>query len=97
MFLVVEPLSNIYVFTEEDPRNDGYDGPLESDVKLDELATINDESVNSTTAVPCVGQSPSDPKHFRVFKSLKDCRQAGFQSVATIYCRHQSWGEFEDE
>lgn len=97
MYLVVEPLSNIYIFTEEDPRNDGYHGPLESNVKLEDVGTLDDESVNSTTAVPCVGQSPQNPKHFRVFQSKKDCRLAGFESVATVYCKYQSWGEFEDD
>ena len=97
MYLVVEPLSNIYVFTEEDPRNDGYDGPLEADVTLEEADDDDDDSVNSTTAVPCIGQSKSDSKHYRVFPSKKDCRKAGFESVATVYCKYQSWGEFEDD
>lgn len=96
MYLVVEPITNVYVFTEEDPRSDGYDGPVESNVKLEESDTISDDSVNSTTAVPCVGQSPTDTKLFRVFPSKKDCRHAGFKAVATVYCQYKRWGEFDD-
>lgn len=97
MYLVVEPLTQIYIFTEEDPREDGYDGPLEQDVRLDEARTLGDSASDSTVAVPCVGRSPDDPKQFAVFQSNKDCRQSGFRPVATIYAKYRSWREFEVE
>ena len=95
MYLVVEPLTQIYVFTEKDPRNDGYDGPVEEDIQLNEKATFGDANSDSTMAVPCVGRSPDDPKVYTVFSSNKECRHAGFEPVATVYARYESWGEFE--
>lgn len=97
MYLVVEPLTQIYIFTEEDPRQDGYDGPLEQDVRLDETRTVGDATSDSTVAVPCVGRSPHDPKQYAVFQCNKDCRHSGFEPVATVYAKYQHWGEFENE
>lgn len=95
MFLVIEPMTHFYVFTDEDPRNDGYDGPVEQDVRLDESGTIGGRSANATAAVPCLGQDPSDPRHFKVFECTKDCRRDGFSPVASVYGKYQSWREFQ--
>jgi len=97
MYLVVEPLTQIYVFTEQDPRDDGYVGRVELDVTLSESGTLNDSDCGATTAVPCLGRSPKDLSHYAVFLSNKECRQAGFEPVATLYAKCKSWGEFEQQ
>ena len=97
MYLVVEPATQIFVFTEEDPRNDGYEGPLEKGVTLNDSGNLRDADSNATTAVPCVGRSPDDFRHYAVFPSKKECRQSGFQPVATVYAKYKSWNEFAQQ
>lgn len=97
MYLVVEPLTQIFVFTEDDPRNDGYEGPLEPDVTLNESKTLQDGDCNATTADPCVGRSLDDLTHYAVFPSNKECRHSGFEPVASLYAKYKSWSEFAQQ
>ena len=96
MYLVVDPITNFYIFTEKDPREDGFDGPVEQDVQLDDSGTIRGRSVDSTTAVPCLGRSPTDDKFYRVFACMKDCRNRGFEPIAGVYAKFESWSEFQE-
>jgi len=97
MYLVIDPTTRFYIFTDQDPRNDGYDGSVRQDVRLDESDTLNALSNDSTAAVPCLGCSPSDEKHFRVFESFKQCRLSGFEPCGNVYAKYQSWIEFLEE
>ncbi len=97
MFLVVDPTTQFYVFTDKDPRDDGFHGDVREDVRLDEIGTVADMSLDATVADPCVGRSPSDPNHFKVFLSAKDCRAEGFECVAQVYGHYESWREFQED
>lgn len=95
MFLSVDPVTRFHVFTEQDPRQDGFDGDVEQGVRLDEIQTLDNPALDATLGDPCLGRSPTDDKHFRVFLSVKDCRAEGFQYIAQIYGKYESWREFQ--
>ena len=95
MFLVIDPTTQFYVFTEKDPREDGFEGLVQSDICLDESGTLSGRSLDSTTAVPCLGRSSTNAKHYSVFQCMKDCRAAGFEAVALVYGKYESWREFQ--
>ncbi len=95
MYLVVDPMTRFFVFTEADPRTDGFAGPVEPDVQLDELETLTDRGEHATAAVPCLGRSIENQKHYKVFESTKDCRKSGFDPVGSIYGKFQCWSEYQ--
>jgi hypothetical protein len=97
MYLVVDPLTQFYIFTEIDPREDGYEGPVETDVRLDGIGTWEEATGTATTAVPCLGHSPDNAKHFRVFYSMRECRQAGFVPTSSVYGKYRTWHEFHED
>lgn len=96
MYLVIDPITRVYVFVEKDPREDGYEGDVHQDVRLDEIGTLYDRSQDSTTPVPYLGRSTSDEKHYRVFECLKDCRAGNFEPVATVYGAYETWTEYQE-
>ena len=96
MYLVVDPVTNFYIFTIKDPREDGFDGPVVKDVRLQDGATLEGRSQDSTTAVPCLGRSPRDERFYRVFGCMKQCRSEGFEPIASVYGRYESWSEFQE-
>lgn len=97
MYLVIDPITGFHIFLEQDPRGDGYDGPVEQDVKLEEADAMVSASQDATAAIPCLGRSPQDDRHYRVFESMKQCRQAGFEPCGTVYAKYQTWREFSED
>jgi hypothetical protein len=83
------------VFTWEDPRNSGYEGHVEEGVFLD----YDMESVHSWpdgTAQPeaCLGQSPDNPNHYKVFKYQSDLEASGYTPVSGSVVVFGSWGDY---
>ena len=97
MFLVVDPITRFHIFTDKDPRDDGFQGAVVADVRLDDKETLLARSQDATTAVPCLGRSAEDEKHYRVFTCMKDCRSVGFDPIATVYATYETWSEYQQE
>jgi hypothetical protein len=81
MFYVFDSVTNSHVFTVIDPLTDGYDGPKETDVTLDEVfdMTVKD---GERYPEPFLGRSKEDPRFFRVFRNRSECVASNFQPLA---------------
>ncbi|MBI1915187.1 MAG: hypothetical protein HYS12_10680 [Planctomycetes bacterium] len=83
------------IFTWKNPRQDGYTGNVIDDVGLD----YNMEEVHSwpdghDRPEVCVGRAPDNPKHYKVFKYLRDREAAGYQPVTGTPDVFGSWSDY---
>ena len=93
-FLIVDRPTRTYVFTEHDPREEGYSGDVKDDVSLVEEFP---EILDWPDGVPpdrCLGVSHEDEADYRVFPSPIDCRSAGFEPLAARYWTGESWHDW---
>jgi hypothetical protein len=85
-----------WVFTIEDPRTDGFNGPqsiLEGAIYEDDLADSPwDEDLE--TSGQCLGQNMNNPKHFRVFRDSCDLEPAGFRLAGGSACPFPHWSNY---
>jgi len=81
-----------YEFYLEDPRQSGYKGAVE-EVTLEGTDSMNDWPDGAECPEPCLGQSKTDSKHYRGFRSKKDCVKAGFQYVTHDFMEEGTWQE----
>ena len=95
MFLVIDPDTSTHVFLREDPRQCGYDGQARVDVVLTVPTDIDAVADNITLGVPCLGVSPTDDSDFKVFRSSKDCRSAGFKPLGGNFVVFQTWEKYQ--
>ena len=99
MYLVKEQLpgGDLFVFTWEDPRTEGYTGSVEAGVALEsdqpngETNTWNDGEEAPDASL---GRSPNDPKHYKVFKYERDLRAAGYQPMPGTFAVFKSWSKY---
>lgn len=97
MFLVQDKVgeASYLVFTWEDPRQTGYTGEVVEDVSLD----YNMEAVHrgpNGEAPPdvCVGHSPHNLKHFKVFRYKADLEAAAYKLVPGDPVVFGSWADY---
>jgi hypothetical protein len=93
-FLVVDRPKNTYVFTDDDPREEGYSGQIEEDVSLVEEFPEILEWPGGRPPDRCLGVSHRDETDYRVFPSPIDCRSAGYEPLAARYWTGHSWHEW---
>jgi hypothetical protein len=73
-----------YVFTQADPRHDGYKGEVIEGVTLDyNMNEIHFWQEGQSRPEPQIGADPSNSKHYKVFKSPAELQAAGFVLVHT--------------
>ena len=82
----------------EDPRQNGYDGPVEKvDVQFpDDVSALNDFYAwpkESDAPEPCLGRDPDDPSRYKVFRSDRERRNEGFGSCVPNFSIHGTWSE----
>jgi hypothetical protein len=71
-----------YLFTQTDPRLEGYKDDVIEDVDLDyDMNAIHLWPYGQARPSPQLGRDPKNPKHYKVFKSLKELRAAGFDLI----------------
>ena len=93
MFHVVDA-NGVHVFTQVDPREDGFTGPVDADVTLEELTDNSSATTdNQTFPLPALGRSRSDPRRFRVFPEVADCQKAGFAAVGPRWENCARWSD----
>jgi hypothetical protein len=96
MFHVIDPETGCHVFTETDPREDDFVGPVDCDVILDDLdSSVIGEGQEFPTS-SYLGRSNEDHRRFRVFGSHEDCTKAGFHPL----CRweeqsYERWSDYK--
>jgi hypothetical protein len=84
MFLVKDRRLGMdnFVFTQVDPRGDGYAGDVTAGVTLDyDMNAVHDWPHGQPVPNPQIGRDPADPKHYKVFKFPEELRAAGFEFV----------------
>jgi len=97
MFLVIDSATRCYVFLENDPRDDGYEGELLQNVTLETAPPTTSDEVDSTAQVPCLGRKAGQPLQFKVFSCTKDCRQSGFEPTGGVHGVFTDWTEFSGD
>lgn len=84
MFLIEDrrPGLHNFIFTQMDPRRDGYSGNVINDVTLEyDLNSIHAWPDGEPFPEPKLGRDPAKPKHYKVFKSSQELQSAGYQFV----------------
>jgi hypothetical protein len=96
-YLAQDPETRCYVFTKEDPRKDGFVGPIQSGVRLDLPDDLDRWPAEDTAPHPTLAVSEEDEKHYRVFPYRNQCRPAGFRPLSRLYAVHTTWAEYRAE
>jgi hypothetical protein len=84
MFLVHIADRNLFVFTFDDPRGDGYDGPLTEDVSLEmpadveNLLDLYDWPDGSESPRPFVARHPGSATRYKIFRNRRECQSEGY-------------------
>lgn len=97
MFLVEDKRhgANYLVFTVEDPRKAGFNGAIVEGVTLDyDLGAVHSWPDGQEAPNVSVGQSASDPKHFKVFRTPFDRDREGYSPVSGTALQFGSWKEY---
>jgi hypothetical protein len=97
VFRCYHPQLDRQVFTQKDPREDGFNGEVETDVSLDyrqdELHRIvGDED----TPEIVIGLSDLGPKAYKVFKYNRDRERAGYRRIEGQPVVCFSWADYLD-
>ena len=93
-YLIVDQPRGTYVFTNEDPRREGFPGPVEEDVSLVEEFPEILHWPEGRRPEQWLGVSQKDHGEYRVFPSPQDCTSAGFRPLTTRYWTGNSWQEW---
>jgi hypothetical protein len=97
MFLVMDDRFGVtyLVFTWEDPRREGYRGPVTEGVSLDyNLEAVHAWPDGHDRPEACVGRAPDNPSLYKVFRYARDLRAAGYQPVPGTAVVLGSWSEY---
>jgi hypothetical protein len=90
-YLVQDPEASCFVFTVEDPRQDGFRGPVREGVTLVIPPDLHTIPPGVTAPHPCVAVSEQDATQYRVFKYRNECRAAGYRPLSELYTVQPSW------
>lgn len=93
MYLVWD--DEIAVFTDSDPRLEGYKGRVEEGVTL-ETEALGDSRWNDGEARPVsiLGVLRSDPKRYKVFRDAESPRREGYTVIEGTPCPVDSWSRY---
>lgn len=92
MYLV--KTDHVYVFLRSDPSKDGYDGPSESGVSLDEKVVREAWNDGDAQYNYELGVSIDDETTYKVFKTDDELMEAGFRNLDVDYLVCDHWTEF---
>ena len=81
------------VFVAEDPRPDGCLEPVEDGVWLDD-GHLSDPNTGRRPGGLCIGRSPTDDRHYHLFRSPADRSRAGFHQVVGVPVVVSTWDQF---
>ena len=95
MYLVVVPERVSHVFSVEDPRGAGCTRPVIDNVGLDG-EEFYDWPDGAVATEECLGVHPEQPRRFRLFRSDRNCREAGYAVVNSTCTVLPSWSGFPE-
>lgn len=93
MFLANDPQTGVSVFCEEDPRRDGFDGPIQ-EVELETAPSGEGWTGGTPQPQRYLGQDPHRPSRYRVFPAARDCGNAEFMSQGTAFRVVRNWRQY---
>lgn len=71
-----------YVFTQLDPKIDGFKGPVIEGATLEyDVLSVSDWPGGAQRPQPQLGRDPANSKHYKVFKYPHDLLESGFELV----------------
>ncbi len=82
MFLVRDPRTNLLIFIDKDPRQDGFMDEVESNVSLEYPQEVHEWPDGASRPQNVVGVREDGGKEYRVFRSDRDRREARYKKVA---------------
>ncbi len=94
MFLVSDPEREVLVFTNKDPRVDGFEGDVKENVRLEYPEDVNRWADGSECTEQCLGFSESDPLQYRVFRTPQGCRATEFIPTYIPFELFSTWTEY---
>jgi len=93
VFLVKD--AETYVFTNRDPREDGFDGKVQEGVTIEILRDLHQWPEGAAGPEPCLGASGLNESCYKVFKYPQECQKAGFRSLGfNIPQVYERWSEY---
>lgn len=97
MFLVEDHYlgADYLVFTAQDPKRSGFDGPVTSGVTLEyDYDAVHLWPDGHARPEARVGRSPDDPNYYKVFKYGSDLRAVNYQPVPGTPLVFGSWDDY---
>jgi len=97
MFLVKHKLygTTYLVFTWEDPRKDGFAGPVDEDVELEyDMVAVHRWPEGGKRPEKHTGRDPTNPRRYKVFRSADECRAEGYITVPGDTVVFGSWSDY---
>ncbi len=93
-FLVID--STTFVFCANDPRHDGYDGPVDRVLLEEEMNSSIWSSATPKEPERILGVNPANPKHYRSFLDIDNLEEDGFAIVEPRQDPYivTSWAEY---
>ena len=93
MYLARDVNSSSFVFSDSDPRDDGFSGTVEPDVEFQDTDDFDfQDGAPTPDHVLCV--SRSNPKSYRVFKYAADAQKQGFSVIGSRFSCRPSYASF---
>jgi hypothetical protein len=83
------------VFTWDDPRKAGYQAEVIEGVTLDyDVEAVHCWPDGQERPDACVGRSPENPRHYRVFRYSRDLQAEGYEPVAGTAVVFGAWKDY---
>lgn len=88
MYLIIDEEDQCHTFYHEDPRLDGYAGPIDEDVDFmfpDSLLVVPEGQPMNRVNDLCFGRSNADPRNYQVFPTQAACIASDFLPIESSY------------
>ena len=94
MFHIFDDQNSQHVFTNDDPRDDGFTGPVETDVFLEIPGDLKQWPTGTRRPEPVLAISPTNQKDYKVFKHDDNAKSAGFRIVGGLPSTASSYAAY---
>jgi hypothetical protein len=92
MYRATDQDQHYQVFTEVDPRAEGFEGEVEADVTLNYPQSVYDDHEGEPASDEVIGRT--GPRAYRVFRSARERDLAGAERVSgSVFVAH-SWADY---
>ena len=97
MYLVTDPENKMLVFSELDPRSDGFVGDDKCDVLIRVSESDNEWHNGACAPEECLGVSETNEREYRVFQFANECHEQGFCPTGAFGAVVESWKEWKEK